>query len=76
MTRWALLAIPALCLSALAACGSSPGPAAFLNATASEVLFLQWQPGSGNSIEGMLTDDTLSTVDSSGRDGFRVGWNQ
>jgi hypothetical protein len=60
MTRWAILAFPALCLSAIAACGSSPGSGTFISATANEVVFTQWQTGSGNSVQGMLTDDTLS----------------
>jgi hypothetical protein len=60
MTRWAILAIPALCLSALTACGSSPGPGTFMSATASGVVFIQWQTGPGNSVQGMMTDDTLS----------------
>jgi hypothetical protein len=47
MTRWAILAIPALCLSALVACGSSPGFDTFVNASASGVVFIQWQGGSG-----------------------------
>jgi hypothetical protein len=45
MTRWAILAIPALCLPALAACGSPPGSDTFMSATASEVVFIQWQTG-------------------------------
>src|SRR6516165_4410218 len=60
MTRWAIIAISALCLSALAACGSSPGSDTFMNAVASGVVFIQWQTGPGNSVQGMLTDDTLS----------------
>jgi len=56
----AILAIPFLCLPVLAACGSSPGPATFLNATSSEVVFIQWQNQTGHSVQGMMTDDTLS----------------
>jgi hypothetical protein len=63
MISKAFLIPPALLAAAigLAACGGSSGPQTYLAHGASDVVLVQWQPGSsGSGIQGTITADTIS----------------
>jgi hypothetical protein len=50
----------ALALAALAGCGHSGGPAAYLGSNATEVVFIQWQQSSSGQLQGTIFDDQAS----------------
>jgi hypothetical protein len=60
--RWPICAVLLLaCGLVLPACSSSPGPASYLYAGSSDVVFVQWQPGpASGDIQGTLTEDTVT----------------
>jgi hypothetical protein len=60
MRRAMILATSALALLALAGCGNSGGPGAYLRTGAKDVIFIQWQESSSDHLQGTITEDQVS----------------
>ena len=60
MRRTAMLATSTVALIALSGCGSSGGPAAYLDTSNTEVAFIRWQETSSGHLQGNIIEDQVS----------------